>query len=106
MRAVNNQPSNSTPNWNFSGRRSPRSGAKTARQFLYWLAMGVALIVAIANMTPYMKAANFVLVELFDLKGLWAFFGNKALGIISIVVGGSAVGLYPNSRNLSHSAQA
>lgn len=88
--ARRNRQNSTTSNYSSSTHdrgRSPRSGAKTARQFLYWLAIGVAVIVAVANMTPYIKAANFVLLEVFALQGLWAFFGNKALGFISLIVG-------------------
>lgn len=78
-----------TTNWQFHHKKhpGPRSGAKTARQTLYWLAVLVAVVVAIANVTPYFKAANYALVEIFALKGLWAFFGNKALTLISGLVG-------------------
>ncbi|MBD2115241.1 hypothetical protein H6F59_25760, partial [Nodosilinea sp. FACHB-141] len=44
-------------------KRSARasSGAKTARQLLYWLAIGVACVVAAANMLPYCRAVSLAL---------------------------------------------
>ncbi|MBD2107418.1 hypothetical protein [Nodosilinea sp. FACHB-13] len=67
--------------------RSPNSGAKTARQLLYWLAICVACVVAAANMLPYCKAVSLALINIFDLQGLVGFFGNRALALISIPVG-------------------
>ncbi|MBW4486117.1 MAG: hypothetical protein KME14_26640 [Tildeniella torsiva UHER 1998/13D] len=70
-----------------SSKRSQNSGAKTARQLLYWLAICVACIVAAANMLPYCKAVSLALVNIFDLQGVVGFFGNRALALISIPTG-------------------
>lgn len=71
------------------GRRAsgPRSGLMTARQLLYWLAILVAVIVACWNATPYIRASFFVLTEVFSLRGIAGFFANRALGMVSIVIG-------------------
>lgn len=76
------------PNWTRpSVDRSPRSGAKTGRQLLYWLAVCVAIIVAIANMIPYIKAANYVLLNVFEFPFLIRFFANNAMKLVAIPVG-------------------
>ena len=67
--------------------RAQNSGAKTARQLLYWLAIGVAAVVAAANTMPYCKAVSLALIALFDLQGAVGFFGNRALALVSIPVG-------------------
>lgn len=67
--------------------RGPRSGMMTARQLLYWLAVLVAIVVALWNMQPYIRASFFILTEVFSIKGVAGFFANRALAIISIAVG-------------------
>jgi hypothetical protein len=67
--------------------RRPSSGAKTARQLLYWLAICVACVVAAANMLPYCRAVSLALINIFDLQGVVGFFGNRALALISIPLG-------------------
>lgn len=67
--------------------RHQNSGAKTARQLLYWLAICVAVVVAATNMLPYCRAVSLALTNIFDLQGVVGFFGNRALAIVSIPVG-------------------
>lgn len=67
-------------------RPSPRSGVSVVRTLLYWLAFGVALLVAIANMVPYIKASEFVLVQLLG-GGIWGFVVDRFLGFASLFVG-------------------
>lgn len=67
---------------------SPRSGVKTARQLLYWLAIAVAVVIAFWNMMPYTRASFYALVEVFGLTADASnIFANRALGMISLVMG-------------------
>lgn len=66
---------------------SPRSGAAQARKLLYWLAVLVAAIVALANIVPYVYATEFLLTELFSLQGLWASIGNRLLDVAAWPIG-------------------
>lgn len=71
-------------------RSAPKSGIRTVQQLLYWLSIGVAIIVAIANVTPYVKAANFALLDIFDIANLAGFprlISNRVLFYLSIGVG-------------------
>lgn len=68
---------------------SPRSGVRTARQLLYWLAIAVAVVIAFWNMMPYTRAAFYALIEVFGVQGAdpLNMFANRALGMISLVMG-------------------
>lgn len=67
--------------------RGFKSGVKTFRSLIYWLAVCVAAIIAGANTIPYCKVVSLALIDIFDLQGLAGFFGNRALALISIPVG-------------------
>lgn len=67
--------------------QSPRSGANSARQVLYWLAIAVAIVIAALNTVPYIRAVQFVFDEIFSVTGVWAFFASKALTFLAVVLG-------------------
>lgn len=68
-------------------RRSPRSGANSARKVLYWLAIAVAVFIAAVNTVPYIRASRFVLEEIFAFQGFWAVWGAKLLALLAIFSG-------------------
>jgi hypothetical protein len=64
-----------------------KSGVRSVRTILYWLAIGVAALVAGANTIPYIKAVDIALFNIFDLDGWIGVFANPALSIAAIPMG-------------------